>query len=541
MSLLVPLSVRLQTSARDVHVTTDVDNLSFGSTSPGGFDSCTVSLHRPLRLMPSEVGQFGRLYVYGPTGAVVWEGRMQDPGRAAGTDGEVYDIAALGGQAHLQDDTIPYIMIDRDLTRWVKDPGASGERTSTTVSATEVTGIPVLMLQFPAGLDIPTNAACTAIYWPLQNAGMELAVYDYSWDSGVNNWELRALSDSTHQVRTNTTSTSGGGNSTAIVGVTTNFAVGDDLPYVQLRWPGANTNTGTSDIGWASIQDLVVVAIRYNQNGTKKTSGYSSSDKTILASTVVADWVGRQMTDVWDGANASIATTSYAIDQLAYPDGVSGAKLFEDLLALEQAYTWHVWESSDTGKFKFEWITWPTTVRYEADITDGYQSQSSGNTIYDRVRVRYRDVKGLSKSVLRTSTVPSLVNAGFHRTAFIDQGDEVGSSAAATQAGDAFLGEHIYPFNAGRLTVARPILDSQTGRMVQPWEIRAGSLIRVRGVESYPDSLNASSRDGLTIFKIAAASYSTQDAAASLDLDSYAPSVARALAALGKRPAVRRR
>lgn len=543
MTIPVPLSVRLKTSARDIHITPEVDNLVFGSTSPGGYDNCTVSLHRPLNVMPGEVKQFGRLYVYGPTG-VVWEGRMQDPGRTAGSDGEVYDIAAVGGQAHLQDDTIPYIMVDRDMSRWVKDRGAAGERQSTTVSASEVSGNPILMLSFPAGLTVPTDAACTAIYWHIINAGHKLAILDYSWDTGITNgsWEIRGLSDSTHIVRTNTANTAGGGSSTAVVGVTTNFVFGDDIPYVQFKWTSAPSSTGGSDDVWASIQDLVVATVQYNKDGTEKTSGYSSSDKTILASTVVADLLGRLLSDTYDGATAAIATTSYAIDQLAYPDGVNPAQVLEDLLKLEQAYTWHVWESNPSNsKFKFEWVAWPTSVRYEADIIDGFQAPASGNTIFNRVRVRYRSPNGLTKQVRRDSTVPSLVAAGFSRAAFIDQGDEVGSSAAATQAGDGFLSQHIYPLNAGRLTVARPILDLQTGRMVQPYEVRAGSLIRVRGVESYPDSLNASSRDGLTVFKIAATSYSAQDAAATLDLDSYAPSVARAIAALRKRPAVRRR
>jgi hypothetical protein len=80
--------------------------------------------------------------------------------------------------------------------------------------------------------------------------------------------------------------------------------------------------------------------------------------------------------------------------------------------------------------------------------------------------------------------------------------------------------------------IARPIHDILAGRMVQPWEIRPGTLIRVRGILPRPDSLNATARDGLTVFRIVSVEFRASDAAAVLELDSYSTSVARALADL---------
>ena len=71
--------------------------------------------------------------------------------------------------------------------------------------------------------------------------------------------------------------------------------------------------------------------------------------------------------------------------------------------------------------------------------------------------------------------------------------------------------------------------------MVEPWEIRPG-LIRVRGILPRADALNASARDGVTVMRIRAAEYRASDAAAVLELDSYAPSTARSLANLQRRP-----
>ncbi len=548
MSLPVPLSVRLRTATRDIHITDQIGDLTFGATSPGGYDNCQVGLHRPLRFWPGEVAQFGRLYVYDAT-AVVWEGRLQDPGRTAGSDGEVYELAAVGGQAHLQDDTVPLIYVDRDMTRWVKARSATGEMQTAQASAGETPsdGSPAIVCSFPPGLAVPTGAACTAAYYGLEETGQKLAVFDYSWDSGITSvvWEVRGYTSGAHLIRQNNTNTAGGGNSTAVVGITINFTFGDARPLVQMAWPGGASSTGTSDSVWSAFKEVVVCATVYNQDGTEKTTGYVIGDKNILASTVVKDLLGRLLSDTHDGAGATVSATSYLIDQLAYPDGVTPAKVLEDLLVLEPGYTHHTWESNPANdKFRFEFVPWPTTVRYEADITDGFSSPASGNTIFDRCRVRWRDARGKSRATLRTQTVASLGNAGFHRTAYLDLGDEIGSAAAATRAGDQFLRDHIAPVNAGRLTIARPVVDYDRGRMVQPWEIRPGNLIRVRGVESYPDALNPSGpvgRDGLTVFRVAATSYSSASASATLDLDSYAPSVARALGRLASRPVIRRR
>lgn len=547
MTLPIPVSIRLRTATRDVHITSEVDDLAFSATSPGGFEACTLSLHRPITFTPGEVAQFGRLYIYDArNGSTVWEGRLQDPGRSAGGDGQVYQLAGVGGSAHLQDSTVPLIYVDQDMTRWTKARGASGEAQSAQVTASEspTGGDSALVNAFPAGLTVASGSCCSAYYPGLQDAGQELAVFDWSWDTGVTNanWTLRALSSSTHVVRTEISNTAGGPNSTAVIGSPAAFVIGDDKPYLQFRWIGGASSTGGSDAVWAAFKTVVIRTVTYLQDGTKQTSGYTSLDRTIKASTVVADLLGRLLTDVIDGANATIASTVYAIDQLAYPDCVSPAGVLADLLELEPAYTYHVWETNPQNDlFRFEWVPWPSDVRYEADVLDGFSSPSSGNTLYDSVRIRWRNVRGYSFSQVRTQTVPALATAGFSRTAYLDLGDVTGSLAAVQRAGDGFLAEHQYPVNAGRLVVTRPIVDYQTGRMVQPWEIRPGNLVRVRGVESYPDSLNPDGRDGLSIFRIAATSYSAADAAATLDLDSYAPSVARAVAAIVRRPLVRRR
>lgn len=546
MSLPVPLSVRLKTARRDVHVTEDVDDLTFGASSPGGYEQATLTLHRPISFTPGEVQMFGRLYVYDTrTGEVVWEGRVQDPGRSGGDRGEVYQLAAVGGQAHFGEDTIPYILLDRRVSAWEKrDDSTSEVRTATVQQGEELGGTQrdTIYVTFPSGTKLTLDKTVTAIYRAIADAGMELAVVNFAWDSGItspNSFITELVLGNGVAYRSDTPSTSGATFSTRSVG--TNWPLGQTTPLLRLRWNTSTPLTLADDIYWVAYVAPVVAAVRYNADGTKKTSGYTSSDETILASTVVTDLLGRVMTDTIDGTNALIAPTTYQIDQIAYPDGVTPRQVLDDLLDFEPGFTWHVWESNSAGKFAFEWVAWPTSVRYEADTLDGFDSPASGHTVYNQVRVRWTDARGRVRTTWATSTVQDLTDAGIKRTAFLDLGDEVASSANAAQAGTQFLAEHKYPVNAGRLTIRRPIRDLVTGRMVRPWQIRPGELIRVRGVQPYPDALNTSTRDGVTTFKVAATSFNAARAAATLELDTYAPSVARALAQLKKHQVTRRR
>src|SRR5688500_4438994 len=64
----------------------------------------------------------------------------------------------------------------------------------------------------------------------------------------------------------------------------------------------------------------------------------------------------------------------------------------------------------------------------------------------------------------------------------------------------------------------RPRTEPRRAALVMPWEIRPGNLIRVRGVLPNADSLNASTRDGVAVFRIAATEYRQSENAATLEL-----------------------
>jgi hypothetical protein len=119
VSIDLPITVRLKTRRKDVDVTNQIGELSFRSSIPGGFASLNISLSRPLDLPPDEIEYFGKVYVYdGRNGNTLWEGRLEDPGRGAGDQGEVWSITAVGSRAHTQDRVFPVIYVDRSLDRW---------------------------------------------------------------------------------------------------------------------------------------------------------------------------------------------------------------------------------------------------------------------------------------------------------------------------------------------------------------------------------------------------------------------------------------
>ncbi|GAB3817627.1 hypothetical protein [Micromonospora zhanjiangensis] len=542
MSLPIPLTVRLSTTSTDMHIGAQVRDLTFGWTDPGGYASCRVSLDRPLSLQPAEIAYYGTLTVHDArNGTTVWEGRLEDPGRSAGRDGQVWDLAALGGKAHTQDRTLPLLYVDGGYSPWQRvDNATPGGQDGTSVDPGDAAGLrQALVLRFPQALAVSSGSRVVVRHSGAQAAGQKIARVSYTWDAGITSPNLTVQlvtrtdgNVGTGEVASTQTWTTAGGSASPTV--VTNFPNNPSPTWRNtaefwIQYAGG-AGTVTADTWWASLYNVSLRTMLLTATGTEITTGYAAP--TVLASEVVADLLGRVLTG-FDGSTAIIATTSYGIDQLAYPDGVTPEKVLQDLLALEAGYTWRAWERTASGKFRFEWTPVPNTVRYEADVVDGYDSQGSADGLYNQVTVRGRDLSGRVLTLTRTATVPALDAAGLVRQGQVDLGDEVWSTAAAQRVGDAWLAARQYPPNAGRLRISGPVLDLTTHRYVMPWEIRPG-LIRVRGILPRPDALNATSRDGVTVFRIVAAEYRASDAAATLDLDSPAPSVPQALADLAR-------
>ncbi len=528
------LAIRLTTTARSVHVETQVQDFSFRKAVPGGYLSSSLRLDRPLALTPPELAAFGRLVVSDTrNGDTVWEGRIEDLGRGADASGQLWDVNAVGPMAHATDVTVPLIYQDTDLSGW--SPANAPVWLDTNQISPDIYG-EGLQIHVPKGTVVPVGDWQVYLYRPMGDVGMKVAKASvhYGEDTTDGNWAWY-LQPTSGSFGVNHTFTAGSN----AVATLTNVASGSGGgPYIRLlleRFPtGVTVPDDNTTVSWTNI---LVRSTLFTAAGVESrfASTYSSP---LKASAVVADLLGRLLPQ-FDGANATIDTTSdysFADGNLAYPGGVTPAQVLTDLMTLLPSYYWTAGKANKTnGKWSFAWTPWPTTIRYVADAQDGFSSPSSASGVYDQVTVRYLSPAGNPMAVTRTSSNPILNAAGLHRSAQIDLGSTISGKSAAQQAGDQFLFQNAVPSSSGTLVVARPIYDRLLQHSVMPWEIEPGYLVRVRDVA--PASASDSDRDGTSTFRVVAVTYDQSSGAATLELDKPARTLARYVGGLPDRTA----
>lgn len=529
MSLPVPLGVTLETARTNRRITRLCGGVQFRTVVPGGFASATVRLQHPLVLQPDEVAHFADLTISDTrTGEIAWQGRVEDLNRVASSDGQIWELSAIGPSAHAQDRTAQYIIVDTRVDQWATS--AQNAKNAEVGTDTDAAGNAVIKLGAPEGAVVATTWNAEMFYDGLYFAGQELARTYFGWGAGRSDADflVRAITNLDDVTNPPGTAVVISSQTLATGGVIYTDVLGGDITnghnILAFRLDCANGPKTVLADTWA-IAIPKVLARRKTKAGVDITSGYT--DDFVYPYQVVEDLLGRLL-PLYDGVNASIEQTFTTIDQLAYSDGATPAQVLEDLITFEPGMYWAAWEKTAVNKYRFEWRAWPLTPRYEATIADGFESPSTAAELYDSVVVRYVASATRRRQHRLVQSVPVLALAGITREAFIDLGDEIASSANAVAIAAAFLEEHKNPTNAATLTVARPVFDRDRGRHVQPWEIKPGHLIRVRGVQPEIDWLNTS-RNGQTIFRVVAVDASS-DGSASLELDTFAPSVARSLA-----------
>jgi hypothetical protein len=175
MSLPVPLAVRVVTSRQGRTITRDLRRLSFREVAQGGWASAVMSLHRPLSLQPDEIAHLGRVYVYdGRNARVVWEGRLDDPGRSAGADGQIWELRATGPAGHVNDVTLPLVYVDTRLDAWRREPAAFNAL-ETRQDSHPTTEDPGLRITFARGTIVPTGSHQAWGYRALRDTGQRIA------------------------------------------------------------------------------------------------------------------------------------------------------------------------------------------------------------------------------------------------------------------------------------------------------------------------------------------------------------------------------
>lgn len=531
---LVPLAVRIGNRV----ITRELSGLQFREEAVGGLKSISLRLSRPLDKFDRNLDHLSEIVITdGRTAETIAAARLTDLGRSASADdGQQWDLVGFGPGNHAADKEFPYVLVDTSLEPFTRSTYSTPN--ASTQSHERDEDNPSLLLSVEEGKTASLSLIGDMIHRGFKQAGMKLARVRCRIDAGDTDidWNLQLVTRTGAGGGT-VVDTATANTAAAILSgvVVTDFTNGHNVCSVRITRDGSPQVAG--EVTWFEFWEVVLRALLLDETGTEITTGYTQN--YVLAHEVAKDLVGRIL-DQFDGTLAVIDTNgTYQIDQLSYPDGVTAEQVLEELMILEPAYHWWAEANPAGGGYIFHWGPWPTTVRYEVTIVDGGDFPASSRELYNEVTVRWRDKNGRTRTTAPiTMACAVLDNAGVTQSRLLDLGDEIGSSAAATRAGESFLADHNVPANAGTLTVSRPIRDLLTGRLVQPFEIKAAALIRVRGVESYQDALNPSSNDGQTVFRIWTKTYNLESNSSALELDIPSRTTTNALRRLAKRSAL---
>jgi hypothetical protein len=470
------LGVRVSDGQTDRVVTHYCRDLKFTKAAPGGHVSLDFTMILP-RYLFNDLGPEDRVYVYDTrTGRTVIEGYLENPTPVDGTDGQQYDISAVGGMALASDEARSLIYITKDMTDWIAAPNASASASVEVGQWAAGSSQQRVRTQFGGGSVVATGTVAKADYPAFEPTNTELAGYSIGTI-------ISAKTDANYSLDILTllgTVVSGAMQTTGVS--SSNYVnTGAGRLSFQLRRTGANTTVGddTTATDWV---DFSAIGRRVDRNGTALSGSSLVSTTQVLASQVVEDLLGRLLT-FCEPSTAQIDVTTFGIDQLAWPDGVKAVDVLSQLSLWEPDYLWEILESFDSGKHRFNYRAWPTTPRYVISVRDGWQQRGSDVDLCNRILVTWTDAFGKPQITTVTATSAGLIDPLPGRTKDADPitlPDGFGSSVNATRIGGQILADKIDPPKAGSAVVRRPILDALTGSMVSPWEIETGYLAQVR-------------------------------------------------------------
>lgn len=533
---IVPLAVRVKNARYDGMVTGYLHGgVKFQKADPGGYISASFVVDQRLGFRSDLIQPYSRIYVYNKlNGDTVFEGDVSHPGRSVAADGSLLEVLVEGGVARLSDWSGARIFVDRDMQAFVLT------NTATTGSSVEAgddrggSGADALTLGFPPSFHVEFEYLAQVGYYRIREAGQQLGRFNYSWDGGFNSgtpgWLVQSIATPpSTAIRSQVLSTAGSGGSGAVVGGS--IPVGANVYFMQLLWNGGPANIGVVDNAWVSFLDPVVVARLRLKDGSFRTSGYTDE---VSAVQVWEDLLGDMLADTFDGPNAQLdAGASYAIPQLAYPDGTTPRQIADDLMSFEPACTYIVGPSTPgVDKYSFKWMARTDIPRYEfITWADDYSAGAQPVDQYNVAVTRWKSPAGVIKTTTSsTQSIPEMDAVGRVRRFFQDLTDTTSNTANATQANSTVLNDHRFPQNGGRVTVARPVVDLYTGRRVQPFEIEPGYVCRIVGINPSRDALNNNPRNGQTLCRIVNTDYDADSQSAAIDLDSESWSLYRAIA-----------
>ncbi len=538
MSLSQPIAVTLTGDGWNRDITREVRNVRYRLQASGGMAGMSVDLDRPVGAFAPEACPYALLRASETRNAsVLCEGRLEDPGVSMGSRENGRRLSALGASTHAQDTPGGYVAVDSSLDDLMPSVVSRKWINSSTEMITDQSGafaFEGLRMSVTTGTEIPPISNVASFVYPtLMETGQKLASVVGSFlhgnvGSSLHRFGLRvgpnldAFTGSTTDIAFLTGASPSPLSFLWRRGVEWSGGLDAIVPWFLWRWVSAGATFVAGEATWLGLGgNFRIRPVMHTATGAEISADSPFTTTHCASHEIVNDLLGTRLPK-YNGAAAEVALgTDGLITQFAFRDPVTVDAMLADLIALEgDQFFWAAWETDANGLARFEWTRWPSTIRYELDAYDGLDLAGSTAGLYNRCIVRWRDSLGRLRTTLATATVDALTNAGLSRTGILDLGENlVTDLASAIIAGNAWLAQANVPVGGGTITVARPVLDRATGRMVMPHEMRPGCLAAVRGLDVSAASLSATARDGRSVFRVIAVEYDTARAAATLDLD----------------------
>lgn len=497
-----PLGVQISDGLQSRSVQKYVQDLRFTKTAPGGPLSANMRINLPRDTFPG-LGPADRLDISdGRTGRMLWSGFTDNPGSTDGTSGQFFDLSAMGSNILASDEARAYSYVDTDTSRWTQDKGANAAPSAQAGQGGDPAGVAAdgLLMQFPPGQPIGTNS-CASLRYSLGAFDMEFGALQVTVQSGKTDSGYRAELawfgtpgsgsfglGSTSQIST----------TPVVVGarfVNDSFSPPDGMTSIGLRLRrSGGATTVADDNTWTLFNALSICGRRMDRNGTllSGVAGHVSATY-VLASWVVEDLLGRVL-HLCDPVTATVDTTTFQIDQLAFTEAVRASEVLDALVETDPDYLWEILERQPSGLYKFNWRAWPAEARYEISVKDGYQAPGADVDLCNRIAVSYTDKFGIKRVLLVGAYVEELGNkspilSGAPDPTFVGRIRDAepielpegrGSAANAQRIGEQVLAAKADPPKACKAVVRRELVDLLTGHTVSPWEIEPGYPVRVR-------------------------------------------------------------
>lgn len=580
MSLAIPLGVRIYNNfgaAFDQYVTQWVEDISFRSVIPGGFASATIRLHNAAIALfgGGDAGMFNPLgdlfnrvqITDNRTMEIVWEGRIEDARKA--TNGDGWELGVLGAMVITTDIQRAMFYIDADINSWVANPtGFEFDYDIQTDEASQTIAVTLKDQVWAA----PQSVLCMA--WQKgEQVDVNIGRIDCTYKGGGNNANLARFS-----IWLQVADTLGAGAVTIDATTCTSALIrkGNVVPtdivslVAKRAYFHIGTNTGSNTVAGQNVVGRFiephVQVQRLNRFGSPMQLGLDYPNDWLTVSQIVEDVIGRYLAGGHFTGSSEIpyqgqvnpfriyidATSTAKISSLTYYDGATAAQILNDMISAQPGAYWAVWESnygatnsasdSTYAGHRFEWATWPDSWGYQASTIDGSDLQPTGKDVYNGIFYEYTsdgaEVFGMGnfnyvQSNWDAENSIALRNGHISRTQYVRREEKVNPGNGFAES-TVIMNKAGKTKNAGTLTVARPIYmfdqgaDSHTGcaRMLDPWQIRPGKLLRITDVPARSQSHDFTKGDSPwpgeldgTIYRVIATEFNSSTGECTLELD----------------------